>query len=102
VLGPGSVINYRSVFLKDQMYVNLVPVTDVKLLTLDLETLLQLVAKHGEPNSAAIKKSESTVRAQKELIQRFSTRVLIAQNRMLKGEKAYPVDYIKCHPKEKE
>ena len=48
MLGPGSIINYRSVFLKDQMYVDLNAITDVKILTLDLETLMQLVNKHGE------------------------------------------------------
>ena len=29
----------------------------------------------------------------------FTTRVLIAQNRYLKGERVYPVDYIKKEPK---
>jgi len=50
-LGPGSVINYRSVFLKDQMHVEVSTLTDVKMLALDLETLMQLVTKHGEPSS---------------------------------------------------
>ena len=41
-LGPGTVINYRSVFLRDQMYVELKAVTEVKMLDLTLETLLAL------------------------------------------------------------
>ena len=47
-LGPGSVINYRAVFLKDQMYVNMTALTDVKILSLPLETLMDLVSKHGQ------------------------------------------------------
>ena len=31
-LGPGSVINYRSVFLRDQMYVEIRAITEVKVL----------------------------------------------------------------------
>ena len=34
-LGPGSAINYRAVFLKDQMYVNMTAATEVKILVLD-------------------------------------------------------------------
>ena len=41
-LGPGTVINYRSVFLKDQMYVEMRAITEVKVLELTLETLLAL------------------------------------------------------------
>ena len=33
-LGPGSVINYRSVFLRDQMYVEMRAITEVKVLNL--------------------------------------------------------------------
>ena len=47
-LGPGSVINYRAVFLKDQMYVNMTAMTEVKILSLPLDTLMELVAKHGQ------------------------------------------------------
>lgn len=43
-LGPGSAINYRALFLKDQMYVNIKAVDDVKILVLDLKTLMDLVA----------------------------------------------------------
>ena len=46
-LGPGTVINYRSVFLRDQMYVELRAVTEVKMLDLTLETLLALQQKHS-------------------------------------------------------
>ena len=47
-LGPGSVINYRSVFLRDNMYVEMRAITEVKVLQLKLETLLDLTKKHGE------------------------------------------------------
>lgn len=47
-LGPGSAINYRSIFLKDQMYLSLVATTDVKMLVLPIDTLMGLVAKYGE------------------------------------------------------
>ena len=59
---PGSVINYRSIFLKDQMYVDLKPATDIKVQVLDLETLEALVKKHGEYNGAS-QSEESSVRA---------------------------------------
>ena len=65
MLGPGSVINYRSIFLKDQMYVNLSPATDVKVLTLDLDTLGGLVQKHGEYKADG---GSETNKAQKERI----------------------------------
>ena len=58
VLGPGSVINYRSCFLKDQMYVDIVAITDMKILTLDLETLMQLVNKHGETSNRNLSEAE--------------------------------------------
>ena len=47
-LGPGSVINYRSVFLRDHMYVEIRAITEVKVLQLKLDTLLELSRKHGE------------------------------------------------------
>ena len=47
-LGPGSVINYRSVFLRDHMYVEMRAITEVKVLDLPLDTLLALSQKHGE------------------------------------------------------
>ena len=47
-LGPGSVINYRSVFLRDNMYVEMRAITEVKVLQLTLDTLLELTKKHGE------------------------------------------------------
>lgn len=50
-LGPGSVINYRAVFLRDQAYVEFKAITDVKILTLSLDVLLQLVQKHGDTNA---------------------------------------------------
>ena len=93
-------INYRAVFLRDQMYVDMKALTEVKILKLNLETLMALVAKHGEQQSRD--RSEAAVRAQKERIQQFSTRVLIAQNRYLKAEKPFPVDYLKDDPKAKE
>ena len=58
VLGPGSVINYRSCFLKDQMYVDIHALTDMKILTLDLETLMQLVNKHGETSNRHLSETE--------------------------------------------
>ena len=42
-LGPGTVINYRSFFSKDPMYVKLHALTDVKILSLSLKKLLELV-----------------------------------------------------------
>ena len=51
-LGPGSVINYRAVFLKDEMYVNIKALTEVKVLSLPFETLMTLVAKHGEQSGS--------------------------------------------------
>ena len=47
-LGPGSVINYRSVFLRDHMYVEFRAITEVKVQKLKLDTLLELSRKHGE------------------------------------------------------
>lgn len=41
-LGPGTVINYRSVFLRESMYVEMRAITEVKMLDLPLETLLAL------------------------------------------------------------
>ena len=46
-LGPGTVINYRSVFLRDHMFVEMRAVTEVKVLYLKLDTLLALSQKHG-------------------------------------------------------
>lgn len=59
VLGPGSIINYRSVFLRDQMYVDMKAVTECKIQMLHLDTLMQLVSKHGEVNSRS--KSEQEI-----------------------------------------
>ena len=42
-MGPGSVINSRAVFLRDQMYVNVTALTDVKILIMDLNDLMALV-----------------------------------------------------------
>ena len=61
ILGPGSVINYRACFLKDQMYVDITAMTDMKILTLDLETLMNLVNKHGETSNRS--QSEAELRA---------------------------------------
>ena len=58
VLGPGSIINFRSIFLKDQMFVDINALTDVKLLTLDLDTLMHLVNKHGETKNRNLSESE--------------------------------------------
>ena len=48
-LGPGSVINHRAVFLRDQMYVDIKALTEVKILKLSLDKMMSLVNKHGEP-----------------------------------------------------
>lgn len=100
VLGAGSVINYRAVFLRDQMYVEMKALTDVKVQMLSLDTLMQLVNKYGEVNSRI--KNASAIKLEKERNQAFSMRVLIAQNRYLKGENQYPVDYLKNDPKVKD
>lgn len=92
VLGPGSAINYRAVFLKDQMYVKMQAITEVKVLALNYKTLMDLVSKHGEVSSA---KDPHAAAINKQRLANFSTRVLIAQNRYLKGERSYPVDYVK-------
>jgi len=51
-LGPGSAINHRAIFLKDQMYVNLQAMTEVKILFLKLTTLNELVDKHDQEVSS--------------------------------------------------
>ena len=48
MLGPGSIINQRAVFLGEQMQVSIKALTDCKILSLSLKKLLELVAKHGE------------------------------------------------------
>ena len=48
MLGPGSIINQRAVFLGEQMQVSVKALTDCKILSLSLKKLLELVAKHGE------------------------------------------------------
>ena len=46
-LGPGSAINYRAFFLKDQMYVNMEAATEVKILILPYQRLIEMVNKHA-------------------------------------------------------
>ena len=99
-LGPGSIINYRAVFLKDQMFVNMKALTEVKVLVMSLDTLIGLVTKHSEPQKKDL--SEKAVIAHRERMQSFATRVLIAQNRLLKAEKTYPVDYLRKDLKDDE
>ena len=75
-LGPGSIINYRAVFLKDQMFVNKKALTEVKILVMSLDTLLGLVQKHSEPQVKDM--SDHAAMIHRERMQQFSTRVLIA------------------------
>ena len=42
-LGPGSVINYRAIFLRDSMYIDCKALTEVKILKLSLDELMALV-----------------------------------------------------------
>ena len=77
-LGPGSVINQRAFFLKDQMYVNMRAKSEVKLMFYSLAKLKEHITKYANAGN-------------------FATRVLIAQNKYIKGTKGgdkYPVDYI--------
>ena len=95
-LGPGSAINYRAVFLKDQMYVNFEAASEVKILYLPYQKLMDMVNKHGSANANVKGTGDSrTKELFSQRVTNFSTRVLIASNRYLKGERSYPVDYIK-------
>ena len=73
--------------------------SEVKMLSLSYKKLKELVCKYGEVQSNQI--VEMTKKEQKLRIQKFATRVLIAQNRYLKAEMQYPVDYIKIEPNQR-
>ena len=82
------------------MFVNMKALTEVKVLVMSLDTLIGLVTKHSEPQKKDL--SEKAVIAHRERMQSFATRVLIAQNRLLKAEKTYPVDYLRKDLKDDE
>lgn len=65
-LGPGTAINYRSFFIKDQMYVDMKALTEVKILKLPLTVLMELVNKHG-----AISPNDKTERDKQERKERI-------------------------------
>lgn len=66
-LGPGSVINYRSVFLRDHMYVEMRAITEVKVLNLKLDTLLALSQKHGEVTANEINEPKKFAKQKKKI-----------------------------------
>ena len=59
---------------------------------------MDMVKKHGEDQQKTKDSKAKEIQAQR--IANFTTRVLIAQNRYLKGERSFPVDYIKKQQKE--
>jgi CRP-like cAMP-binding protein len=61
-LHPGSAINYRAVLMRDQMYINLTAVTEVKLLTITLDRLMALVTKHSDGGRQGISEAERKMR----------------------------------------
>ena len=88
-LYPGTAINYRAVFLRDTMYVNLRALTDCKLLKISIDELMALVNKFSIYTHKD--KSESEKKA---WVRDFSTRVSLAYNRYLKAERSFPLDYL--------
>ena len=73
-LDRGSVINHRAFFIQDNMYVNIRCKVESKLLSLTQENMRQIIQKY---------ESESVGR-----------NLLIYQNKILKQERKYPLDYI--------
>ena len=63
------------------MQVDIEALSDMKLLILDLDSLMQLVDKYGEVNNK-LAGTKKLVETRKQLAA-FSTRVLIAQNHIL-------------------
>ena len=88
-LHPGTAINYRSVFLRDHMYVNMRARTDCKILMITLDQLMELVNKFSTYTG------QDKTEAEKKLwVRDFSTRVSLAYNRYLKAERSFPLDYL--------
>lgn len=75
----GSALNYRAYWLKDSMYVNIRCAKEAKVLMLSLESMKEIIKRHSE--------------------QKFSTYMLYYQNKILKQEKKFPLDYIMKIPK---
>ena len=75
----GSALNYRAYFMKDSMYVNIRCAKEARLLMLSLESMKEIIKRHSE--------------------EKFSTYMLYYQNKILKQEKKFPLDYIMKIPK---
>lgn len=75
------------------MYVNMQASTEVKILFLEYDRLNDMVNKHSQQTGTTKGGTNKDDLAQR--VTNFANRVLIAQNRYLKGERSYPVDYIK-------
>ena len=75
----GSVINQRAIFMQDTMYVNMRCAADVKLLKLEHNTMKKLIEKYEDRS--------------------FGRELLIYQNKLLKKESKFPVDYVLHVPK---
>ena len=96
-LFPGTAINYRAIFLHDLMFVNMRALTEVRILSISLESLTNLLNK-----TQVCPHSEYSDDQKKKWVQDFSTTVMLAQNRYLKGERSYAVDYLNMQPKVEE
>ena len=75
----GSALNHRAYFMKDNMYVNIRCSKEAKVLELSLESMKEIIARHAE--------------------KKFSNEMLYFQNRILKQERKFPLDYIMKVPR---
>lgn len=73
-LYPGSVINQRAFFMQDNMYVNIKVSREAKILELSQDKFQEIRDRYDN--------------------QGFSTRILAFQNKILKKEQKFPLDYI--------
>ena len=80
-LGRGTALNHRAYFMKDSMYVNIRCIKEAKVLSLPLERMKEIIARWPD--------------------KKFSTEMLYFQNRILKQEKKFSLDYIVKMPKSK-
>ena len=78
-LFPGSAVNHRAYFMQDLMYVNVRCTTQAKLLELTYQTMKEVQERH--------------------IHKKFSNEILFYQNRILKQERKFPLDYIMQIPK---
>lgn len=75
VLGPGSILFYRSFFLRDVSEVSIVAKTSCRVKRVHLDRVTEIMRKFPDEKS-------------------FSTRFQIAQNKFLKSDTRYLLDYI--------